>query len=836
MGVTRVSTLSGPATMTAPPLASPVDLVGFAASQALLDGVGTEAGTGPGALQPVLGALADLFGCAAAIGLRQDAGEELIVLAAHPGPAAADQDLLAQLSALSAVHGDVAHRGGFVKAALTFGGRPVTVRLAYAAPEAGRCLCAVALLGDPARFAMECQATTRGIAAIMAAQIRHANDAAEIAERQARTLAIVEESPDAIVVARSDLRLVAFNKAAEELTGWRRDEVLGKGMLEVLVPERDRARFMESTRTYPKSGDRGESSGRMRMPVLCADGTESLTELTPVPITVDGEVYFCGFLRDISELERASAALRDSETRFRALSQLAPVGIVQTDTNGKYTFANVRWCELTGMTMPQALSASWPAGIHPDDAGRLKRDWERAVAMDAELSTDCRLQSAGDAEVWAHISVIPILAADGRPCGLLGAVTNITGHKRAEAEKEGLLHAEREARRSLADQTGRLSSLIAAAIPGILVSDENGLITQINASFCDLFGIEDPPGKLIGTSTADIVLRIKGAFADPSEFVRRTGAISTARQPVEGEQAASADGRTFERDYWPTFVDGDYRGDLWLAWDMSVRTAFAEQRERLLAAELAAREAAEQAQARLAEQNVRLQELDEAKTQFISTMSHELRTPLTSIISFTDLIMDDQDKLAPETLSSLLVIQRNAGRLLRLVGDLLLLSRLEQGVIPLDLAVVSVTDLISEAVSSSSASAADRSMAIDVTVGAGPPLRADPLRIRQMLDNLLSNAIKYTGQDGNVRVRATHDGQRWRIDVADNGIGIPADELGHLFDRFVRASNARTAGLPGTGLGLAVVKAITELHGGSVEVRSAIGHGTTFSVYLPVHQ
>jgi signal transduction histidine kinase len=579
MGVTRVSALSGPATMTAPPLASPVDLVGFAASQVLLDGLGTEAGTGRGALQPVLGALVDLFGCAAAIALRQDAGQELIVLAAHPGPAAADQDLLAQLSALSAVHGDVAHRGGSVKAALTFGGRPVTVRLSYAAPEAGRCLCAVALLGDPARFAMECQATTRGIAAIMAAQIRHANDTAELAER---------------------------------------------------------------------------------------------------------------------------------------------------------------------------------------------------------------------------------------------------------------LQAEREARRSLADQTGRLSSLIAAAIPGILVSDEHGLIAQINASFCDLFGIEDPPGKLIGTSTADIVLRIKGAFADPSEFVCRTGAISTARQPVEGEQTASADGRTFERDYWPIFVDGDYRGDLWLAWDMSGRTAFAEQRERLLAAELAAREAAEQAQARLAEQNVRLQELDEAKTQFISTMSHELRTPLTSIISFTDLIMDDRDKLAPETLSSLLVIQRNAGRLLRLVGDLLLLSRLEQGVIPLDLAVVSVTDLISEAVSSSSASAADRGMTIDVTVAAGPPLRADPLRIRQMLDNLLFNAIKYTGQDGNVRVRATHDGQRWRIDVSDNGIGIPADELGHLFDRFVRASNARTAGLPGTGLGLAVVKAITELHGGSVEVRSAVGQGTTFSVYLPV--
>ena len=123
---------------------------------------------------------------------------------------------------------------------------------------------------------------------------------------------------------------------------------------------------------------------------------------------------------------------------------------------------------------------------------------------------------------------------------------------------------------------------------------------------------------------------------------------------------------------------------------------------------------------------------------------------------------------------------------------------------------------------------------MQVAAADGPPIQADLLRLQQVLDNLLSNAIKFSAQGGRVRVEASLAGQMWQIDVTDDGIGIPADELGQLFGRFVRASNARTAGLPGTGLGLSVVKAITELHGGHVELRSTVGSGTTFSVYLPV--
>jgi PAS domain S-box-containing protein len=835
MGASRAYSAADLAT-AARATTSPVELVELAVGQVLREEAAVEA------LPTILGLLATLFGCRAALAFQEDDGHALVVLATHPGQAAADEVLLAEISALAAQHREVAAVGGYFLAPLKsvglLGGKPSSVLMAFSAPAFERCLCAVALVGDSARWNAESQATTRALAAIMAVQIRHANDTAELAERQGRSTALIEGSPFAIVVANAERRLVVFNHAAEELTGWRREEVLGAGLAETLIPERDRPGFMTGTGIYLQSGDRAAFSARSRLFVLRADGTERKVELTRVPITVDGQAHFCGFLRDISELERAHDALLESEARLRVLSQLAPVGIMQTSLDGRTTFVNERWCEMTVMTEREAIGASWSAGFHPDDIERLDAEWGRMAATGGEMRTECRLRPVGGGLIWVHMAVVPVRAADGRALGFLTAVTNVSDRKRAEAEREKLLTAERAARRALADQTERLNGLITAAIPGILGDDEHGRITQVNQSFCDIFGIVGDPSRLTGTAAARTAIRIRRVFAEPDEFLRRAAGLLAGRRPAAEQEIATADGRTIECDFAPVFVDGDYRGNMWGVADVTHRQMLIQEREHMLEAELAARQAAEQAQAMLAAKNVQLQEIDEVKTQFLATMSHELRTPLTSIVSFTELILDDQEhELTPDTVSSLSVIQRNAERLLGLVGDLLLLSRLEAGGNPLELGPVSVPGLIGEAIRSASATAAEHGITVEVTAADGPLIQADQFRLEQVLDNLLSNAIKFSGQagrPGRVRVRATHDGQMWRIDVTDDGIGIPAAELGQLFGRFVRASNARLAGLPGTGLGLSVVKAITELHGGRVEVSSTLEHGTTFSVYLPV--
>ena len=208
-------------------------------------------------------------------------------------------------------------------------------------------------------------------------------------------------------------------------------------------------------------------------------------------------------------------------------------------------------------------------------------------------------------------------------------------------------------------------------------------------------------------------------------------------------------------------------------------------------------------------------------------------------MSFSELMRAETQALTADGAQFLDIIERNAHRLLRLVGDLLLLSKLESGAVPLELEPVSVPEVAGEAARAASARATKHGVTVHFSADEGPLIQADRARLAQVIDNLIVNAVKFSGSNGLVRVDAIwdggNDGGGWRIDVADNGIGIPPEEIGQLFGRFVRASNARTAGLPGTGLGLSIVKAITELHGGHVTVESTLGQGTTFSVYLPAH-
>jgi signal transduction histidine kinase len=224
------------------------------------------------------------------------------------------------------------------------------------------------------------------------------------------------------------------------------------------------------------------------------------------------------------------------------------------------------------------------------------------------------------------------------------------------------------------------------------------------------------------------------------------------------------------------------------------------------------------------------------RDEFLAIVSHEMRTPLTSIISFGELIRGEAEGLSPEGRRYLDIIERAADRLLKLVTDLLMLSRIEEGALPLDLGPVDMLRLVSDAVLAATPLAAKQDITIHLDVTEGPVLRGDQRRLLQVLDNLIGNAVKFSHVDGLIRIRLRYADGTWRIDVSDTGIGIPPDEAARLFGPFVRASNARIAGLPGTGLGLVIVKMLVEMHDGHVTVDSVLNQGTTVSVFLPVHE
>ena len=230
-----------------------------------------------------------------------------------------------------------------------------------------------------------------------------------------------------------------------------------------------------------------------------------------------------------------------------------------------------------------------------------------------------------------------------------------------------------------------------------------------------------------------------------------------------------------------------------------------------------------------------LEDLDRTRSDFVSTVSHELRTPLTSVTGYTEMLVDgDAGELNERQAQMVDAIDRNARRLLALVEDLLTASRIEAGVLTMARSQVDLGSVIQDAVVAVRGNAVGREL--DIALDIPPELGriwGDAPKLERMMLNLLSNAVKFSPQRGRVTVTVSAAGEGVAIEVSDTGMGIPEAEQPKLFERFFRASTARDAVIPGTGLGLTIVKSIVEDHGGSITVRSMLGEGTTFRVELP---
>jgi PAS domain S-box-containing protein len=682
----------------------------FAAEQLL------PAGSSPAALGPVLERLVSAFAAQGALVIAP--GSARPVGADGAGDILDDLVLLAQVRTAWAARGSALSASGQPFETDLDSGQRRTGLLVVPAESAGRePACALALLGQTSRWKAGARATLRALATIIAALPDPAAGPARATASKSTTTAssstttassttaastttaspsetstvepgpaagdtlataLVAGAPAAIVAVDADRRIREFNPSAEALFGRRRADTLGLDMPETLVPERFRQPFVDAMAGYLATGDRSGFSRRVRLRALRADGTERAVELTPMPVTVGSHTYFFGFLRDASELEEATRAVAEGEARFRLLSEIAPVGIVQSDPDGIVRFVNDKWAEMSGIPASEAIGRSWRSTIHPGDVARIDslRD---TSGVATELAADCRLHTASGGDNWVHVEVRRITDSDGE---LVGRVT---------------------------------------------------ALTDVNARMLM-------------------------------------------------EEAVQRDRR------------------------------------------------------RLTAQNAELRNLNDERVRYLATVSHELRTPLTSIVSFAELIRSENSELDEDAVEYLEIIQRNAERLLHMVGELVELQGLEEGVARLELAPISVPTVARESVRSGWATAAVDGVSLDIVAQDGPEVRADSGRIQQVLDNLISNAVKFSPTGGRVEVRATHNTSEWRIDVADTGMGIPASDVGHLFDRFFRASNARETRVPGSGLGLPTAKAITELHGGRIEVASVVGTGTTFTVYLPIGQ
>ncbi len=342
----------------------------------------------------------------------------------------------------------------------------------------------------------------------------------------------------------------------------------------------------------------------------------------------------------------------------------------------------------------------------------------------------------------------------------------------------------------ITEERNKVSAILTSMNDGVIAIDRNGNILLINPAIERMFHIK------YETSLGKSVIEVVRNF-DLERLLHRA---LVSKEPITRElQVFTPDPKTFRVSTAPLTNETGVVGVVAVMRDI---TAF--------------------------------REVERMKADFVANVSHELRTPLTSIKGFVETLLDGALQ-EPETARHFLeIINDEADRLNRLIGDLLSLSRIEAKQGEIHKTPVDLEKLIYNVVSVLSPQANEKNLALNVHIKKPlPTIKVDSDMIGQLMINLVDNAIKYTPEGGTVDIMAVSERDGVKVAVKDTGIGISRESIPRLFERFYRVDKARSREMGGTGLGLAIVKHILEVHGGTIDVESRVGAGSTFTFFLP---
>jgi PAS domain S-box-containing protein len=371
---------------------------------------------------------------------------------------------------------------------------------------------------------------------------------------------------------------------------------------------------------------------------------------------------------------------------------------------------------------------------------------------------------------------------------------------------------QRRAESERVEQDAIMRATLESAVEGILVVDNDRNVIAVNKRFAELAGL--PESILMTKDQRTLVAAALKVVKTGEAVMPRVDALHETDATLR-EELELTGGTLIEWFSAPVRTpDGAKVGRVAFFRDIT-----AERRARRDLEQ--AREAAEAA--------------SQAKSMFLANMSHELRTPLNAVIGLADLLLLERDPLVPRQREHLGGIASSGRHLLALVNDVLDLAKIEAGKQELRLQSIHVHQAIEDGMAAIVPLANERGVMLEpATIVAVPTVRADCVRLRQILYNLISNAVKFTNRGGMVRIRARRDGDRVSIAVVDTGIGIAAADLSRLYRTFEQLTLPSGDRPAGTGLGLALTKRLVEMHGGTIDVESELGVGTTFTVRIPV--
>ena len=507
------------------------------------------------------------------------------------------------------------------------------------------------------------------------------------------------------------------------------------------------------------------------------------------------------------ERARAEAALQKSEQRFRLMADAVPQIVWITDTQGRVEFFNKQWSNYTGAAYEPTTAAEVAASfVHPEDGDRTIEAFNAARRSGGIFSVEHRMRSGAGTYRWFLVRAEPY--RDPQTAEIIrwfGASIDIHDRKQAEA--------------TILQQEAQFRQLADAMPQQVWITDAQGNTQYVNQQWTTYTG-------LTLEQTQDIRYATQIIHPDDLEATRQLWSTALATgTPYQAEfRLKQQPDNTYRWFLSRAIAIRDKQGQIvqWFGTSADIeefRRAQVE-REQLLQREQTAREAAENA--------------NRIKDEFLAVLSHELRSPLNPILGWTQLLQNGKLNEARQA-EALKTIERNARLQTQLIDDLLDISGIMQGKLSLTAAPVSLTFVISAAIETVRLAAEAKHIRLhldlDNTVA---PISGDVARLQQVVWNLLSNAVKFTPNGGQVTVELRQFNQLAQIRVIDTGKGINPQFLPYVFEYFRQEDGSTTRKFGGLGLGLAIVRQIVEMHGGTVRANSqGEGQGATFIVQLP---
>jgi len=617
----------------------------------------------------------------------------------------------------------------------------------------------------------------------------------ELKENQLILSSITNSAQDAIILINNLGNIVFWNPAAEKMFGYKKSEILGKNLHQLLTPEYLHEKFTVNFPNFKHSGE-----GALIGKTIVLEAKKSNGEIIPVEVSlastkIENKWGATGIIRDISTRE----SLQRTNTMLSKAIESSPVSIVITDKEGNIEYVNPYFEEKTGYKKEEVLGKSPLLLLYDELSDSFFDEILAKLRIENRWHGEIKNKKKNGDLLWEQVDISPI-------CNIQGEITQYVYIREDITNKKESLSELQQAKENAEHNEKRFKALHDASFGGIAIHDK-GTILDCNQGLSNITGYSHE--ELVGMNgllllaeecRKEVLQKIIKGHHDPYEAygLKKNGQKYPLR--IEGKMIPY---------YNKIMRITEFR-------DITEQKKIEEE---------------------LIRSKEKAEESDRLKSAFLANMSHEIRTPMNGILGFTDLLMEPN--LSPENKQEFLeIIKASGDKMLNTLNDIIDVAKIEAGMVKLNKEEVNLSTFINSLYHFFLPETQKKNLKLIMNENNNNPLQdynTDPVKLNSILTNLIKNAIKFTTK-GYIEYGYTNTKDSITFYVTDTGIGIAEENQKNIFERFIQADVAMSRVYEGSGLGLSIAKSYTEMLGGTISLHSELKKGTTFFVKLPYQE